>query len=222
MVRRMIALPLPLTTPRLLLRPYEAGDEEALHDLLRREDVCRYLPWEPMDRDEARLKLEQRVLQDHIEMDGDPLVLAAVERATGRTVGELMLRLQSLTSRQGEVGWSFHPDVQGRGLATEGAREMVRLGFEVVGLHRIWAGCDARNEASLRVMERLGMRREAHFVDSDHFKGEWASEIVCALLEDEWRGPPGTASIAAYMRSQRPSYGPGGGRGVESANATVR
>src|SRR5829696_2816067 len=94
MVRRMISVPLPLTTPRLLLRPYEAGDEEALHDLLRREDVCRYLPWEPMDRDEARLKLEQRVLQDHIEMDGDPLVLAAVERATGRTVGELMVRLR--------------------------------------------------------------------------------------------------------------------------------
>ena len=183
----MVALPLPLTTARLTLRPYEAGDFEAIHDLFSREDVCRYLPWEPMDRDQARAKLVQRLTQDHLETDGDPLVLAAVEQATGRTIGELMLRLESVHNRQGEIGWSFHPDVQGRGLATEAAREVLRLGFEVVGLHRIMAGCDARNEASLRVMERLGMRREAFLIDAELYKGEWASEIVCALLEDEWR-----------------------------------
>ena len=183
----MVALQLPLTTARLLLRPYEAGDVRAIHDLFSREDVCRYLPWEPMDRDQARAKLVQRLTQDHLENDGDPLVLAAVERATGRMIGELMLRLESVANRQGEIGWSFHPDVQGRGLATEGAREVLRLGFEDVGLHRIVAGADARNEASLRVMARLGMRREALFVDAEWSKGEWASEVVCALLDDEWR-----------------------------------
>ena len=155
-----------------------------------REDVCRYLPWTPMDLDQARAKLEGRVLQTHIETDGDPLVLVAEEIDTGRPVGEFMLRLKSLESRQGEIGWSLHPDAQGRGLATEGAREMLRLGFDELGLHRIVAGCDSRNTASLRVMERLGMRREAEFIDSEYFKGEWASEIVCAMLESEWRAQP--------------------------------
>ena len=183
----MVALPLPLTTPRLLLRPYEAGDFDGLYARFSREDVCRYLPWEPMDRDQARAKLEQRLQQDHLEQDDDPLLLAVVEQATGRMVGEFMLRLASLSSRQGEIGWSLHPDVQGRGLATEGAREVLRLGFDVVGLHRIWAGADARNEGSLRVMERLGMRREARFVDLELHEGEWVSEVICALLEDEWR-----------------------------------
>ena len=152
-----------------------------------REDVCRFLPWTPMDRDQARAKLEQRVRQTHIEADGDPLVLVAEESDTGRPVGEFMLRLKSLESRQGEIGWSLHPDAQGRGFATEGAREMLRMGFDELGLHRIVAGCDPRNAGSLRVMERLGMRREAEFVDYEHFKGEWASEIVCAMLESEWR-----------------------------------
>jgi RimJ/RimL family protein N-acetyltransferase len=183
----MVALPLPLLTERLLLRTYEPGDLDAIHDLFSREDVCRYLPWEPMDREQAQAKLEQRLRQNHLDADGDPLVLVAVDQATGRHIGELMLRLWSVTSRQGEIGWSFHPDVQGRGLATEGARVVLRLGFDVVGLHRIWAGCDSRNAASLRVMGRLGMRREADFVDAELHKGEWASEIVCALLEDEWR-----------------------------------
>jgi RimJ/RimL family protein N-acetyltransferase len=189
----MVALPLPLLTDRLLLRPYEAKDLEAIYDLFSREDVCRYLPWEPMDREQAKAKLEQRLQQNHLDADGDPVVLVAVEQATGRSVGELMLRLSSLASRQGEVGWSFHPDVQGRGLATEGAREVLRLGFEIVGLHRIMAGCDSRNAASLRVMERLGMRREAHFLENEFDKGEWAGEFVCAILEHEWRAKRGVS-----------------------------
>jgi RimJ/RimL family protein N-acetyltransferase len=177
----------PLKTTRMTLRPYEMGDLAALHDLFGREDVCRYLLWEPMDLDQARTKLEQRVRQTRIEADGDALLFAAVEEATGRMVGEFMLRLASAKSRQGEIGWSIHPDVQGRGLATEGAREMLRLGFDELGLHRILAACDPRNVASLRVMEHHGMRREAEFIENEFLKGEWIGEIVCAMLEAEWR-----------------------------------
>ncbi len=184
---RVLGPSFPIRTSRLCLRPYEPGDLAFLHSMFAREDVCRYLPWAPMDLDEARAKLEQRVRQTRIETDGDALVLIADESDTGRTVGEFMLRLKSLASRQGELGWSLHPDAQGRGFATEAAREMLRIGFDELGLHRIVAGCDSRNTGSLRVMERLGMRREAEFVDYEYFKGEWASEIVCAMVGSEWR-----------------------------------
>src|SRR6188474_2131324 len=126
----MLEPPSTVRTTRMTLRPYEMGDLEGLHDMYRREDMCRFLPWEPMDVDQARAKLEQRVRQTRIEADGDPLVLAAVDTETGRIIGEFMLRLISAESRQGEIGWSIHPDVQGRGLATEGAGEMLRLGFD--------------------------------------------------------------------------------------------
>ncbi|MEO5704334.1 MAG: GNAT family protein [Candidatus Limnocylindrales bacterium] len=178
---------LPLTTPRLTLRAYEVADLSFLHDMFGREDVCRYLPWPPMDLEQARAKVEQRVRQTRIDAEGQAVVLAAVETATGRNVGEFMLRLANEVSRQGEIGWSMHPDAHGRGLATEGAQEMLRLGFEVLGLHRIHAEADPRNDASLRLMERLGMRREAHHVESWFLKGEWVGEVVFALLEDEWR-----------------------------------
>ena len=178
----------PIITPRMTLRRYESGDLSALHAMFGREDVCRYLPWAPMDLDQARAKIEQRLQQFRIDADGQAVVLAAIEAETGRHVGEFMLRLTNAESRQGEIGWSLHPDAHGRGLATEGARSMLRLGFEELGLHRITAGCDPRNVASLRVMERLGMRREAEFVESWFLKGEWVGEIVCAILESEWRG----------------------------------
>ena len=183
----MLELSQPIKTARVTLRPYEMGDLAAVHDLFGREDVCRYLPWEPMDLDRARAKLEQRVRQTRIETDGDGLLLAAVEEETNRVVGEFMLQLTSAKDRQGEIGWCVHPDVQGRGLATEGAREILRLGFEDLGLHRIVALSDLRNVASLRVMEHLGMRREAQFVEREFVKGEWIGEIVCAMLESEWR-----------------------------------
>jgi RimJ/RimL family protein N-acetyltransferase len=181
----------PLTTARMTLRPYEIGDLPALHDLFGREDVCRYLPWEPMDIDQARTLLERRVRQTRLESEGEAIVLAACDAETARMVGEFMLRFTSDRHRQGEIGWSIHPDVQGRGLATEGAREMLRLGFEGLGLHRIVAEGDERNVASLRVMERLGMRREAHFVENEFLKDVWTGSIVCAMLEGEWRESAG-------------------------------
>jgi len=176
-------------TERMILRPYERGDLESFHDLFGREDVSRYIPFGPLDLEQARAKLEKRTELTRIEADGDGVLLAAVQEGSGRMIGEFMLRLRSAESRQGEVGWTIHPDVQGRGLATEGAREMLRLGFEELRLHRIIASADARNTASLRVMERLGMRREATFVDAELFRGEWIDEIVYAVLESEWRAP---------------------------------
>jgi RimJ/RimL family protein N-acetyltransferase len=185
--RRVLELSGPISTARLLLRTYEARDFAFLHDLFGREDVCRYLLWEPMNAEQAHAKLEQRLVQRRLETDGDALMLVGVDAATGRPIGEFMLGMTSARSRQGEIGWSLHPDAQGRGLATEGARELLRLGFGELRLHRIVAACDPRNAASLRVMERLAMRREADFVENELLKGEWVGETVCALLASEWR-----------------------------------
>ncbi len=63
---------------------------------------------------------------------------------------------------------------------------MLRLGFDDLGLHRIIGRCDARNTASARLMERLGMRREAHFRENEWFKGEWGDELIYAMLDREW------------------------------------
>jgi RimJ/RimL family protein N-acetyltransferase len=176
----------PLLTERLQIRPYRSDDLEPLLEMFGREDVSRYLNWEPMDRDGATALLERRLRQTRIEKEGDGLALAVDERDTDRFAGEVVLRLTSEVSRQGEIGWSVHPAAQGRGYATEAAREMLRLGFEELRLHRIIAECDPRNLASIKVMEKLGMRREAEHVDAMFLKGEWVGSIVYAILESEW------------------------------------
>jgi RimJ/RimL family protein N-acetyltransferase len=177
----------PIRTERLVLRPYTRDDLEAVLDLESRPEVVRYLMWPPMDRAAAEAFIERRLGQTAIDGDDTAILLVATVPPDDRLVGEFMLRLKSSAHRQGEIGWTLHPDAQGRGYATEAARELLRLGFDELGLHRIAANADPRNAASLRLMERLGMRREADLRDVEHLKGEWVGETVYAILEDEWR-----------------------------------
>ena len=183
----MFAPSLPIETERLRIRAYTAADYDAVLGMFGREDVSRYLNWEPMDREHVGALLERRRHQASMESDGEGLGLALEERSSGRFVGEVILRWLSEESRQGEIGWSLHPDAQGNGYATEAARALLRLGFDELRLHRIIAECDPRNDASIRVMERIGMRREADHVDAAWLKGEWVGSTVYAILEDEWR-----------------------------------
>jgi RimJ/RimL family protein N-acetyltransferase len=130
--------------------------------------------------------LERRKLQAAIDREGDGLHLAGDIRATGELVGHFSLFWASAEHQTGEVGLVMEPAHHGHGYGTEGARLMLRLGFEELGLHRIIGRCDARNVPSARLMERLGMRREAHLVENEFIKGEWTDELVYAILDREW------------------------------------
>lgn len=176
----------PIETDRLVLRPFADADLDYLVDVLGRLDVVRYLYWNVHTRDEAAELLARRKELTSLEKPGDRVVLAAVLKATGTIVGDVILGWEDNEHCQGEVGFIFHPDFHGKGYASEAAREMLRLGFEIVGLHRIIGRCDARNVASVKLMERCGMRREAHFIENEWVKGEWGSELVYAMLEREW------------------------------------
>jgi RimJ/RimL family protein N-acetyltransferase len=177
----------PLETARLVLRPFEAGDLDELHAFHSLPEVARFLYWEARDREQVRAVLDTKVRQGVLEDEGQVLALAVVWREAGGVVGEVSLHWLSRRHRQGELGFVFHPRYQGRGLATEAAEAVLGLGFDGLGLHRMIGRCDALNVASARVMERLGMRREAHFVENELFKGAWGDELVYAMLEDEWR-----------------------------------
>jgi len=125
-------------------------------------------------------------LEDAAENLGAQMLRQAAEK-TGELVGDVLLTWASAEHRQGEIGYVLHPEHAGRGYVTEAAREMLRLGFDGLGLHRIVGRLDARNAASARVLERLGMRREAHLRENEFVKGEWTDELVYALLAREWR-----------------------------------
>jgi RimJ/RimL family protein N-acetyltransferase len=193
----------PIRTERLIVRPYEERDLDDLHALTSDPEAVRYLYWEVHTLDETREVLVKRMGQAELTEEGQWLHLAVAlggpdqRNAMGRTglgaefdgavIGNVALRWHSERHRQGEIGFTLRPAFQGKGYAREAAEAMLRLGFEELGLHRIHGACDTRNEPSWRLMERLGMRREAHFVEDEIFKGEFADQYIYAILDREWR-----------------------------------
>lgn len=180
-------LDLPIRTERLMLRLYREDDLDDVYAIQSRPDVTRYLYWGPRNRDQARESLRMKIASNRLRAEGDNLTLAVVLPKTDTVIGDVLLIWLSGEHRQGEIGYIFHPDHGGRGYATEAARVMLRLGFAGLGLHRIIGRIDGRNTASARVLERLGMRREAHLVENELVKGEWTDEVSYAILDREWR-----------------------------------
>jgi len=176
----------PIKTKRLLLRPFEAGDLDALHEIHSDESVARYLYNGPRTHQEVRELLGRKTTGSALQAEGQWLSAAVELRDSGDLIGDVSLRWASELHRQGEIGFIFHPAHHGQGYATEAARPLLAFAFETVGLHRVVGRTEARNVGSVRVLEKLGMRREAHFVENEWVKGEWQSEVVYAMLAREW------------------------------------
>jgi RimJ/RimL family protein N-acetyltransferase len=179
--------PMPLETERLRLRFTTPGDFGPLLELQGREDVTRWLPWGPRDEAQVRKSLAWKIAATTIAADGDSFTLAIERKDTGAYAGDIGLFAVSHEHRGGELGYILHPDHHGQGFATEAAGPLLEVGFTCFGMRRIVARLEPRNLASARVLEKLGMRREAHFVENELLRGEWQSELVYAMLEAEWR-----------------------------------
>jgi RimJ/RimL family protein N-acetyltransferase len=169
----------PIETPRLRLRPLVREDLAAEHAIRSSPEVHRWLYTNAFSEDDSRERLERLLARP--EETGLTL---AVERG-GELIGDVSLTVGE--HRQGEIGFIFHPDHQGHGYATEAAGAMLALAFAHYRLHRVCGRLEARNAASARVLEKLGMRREAHLIENEWVKGEWQSELIYALLAREWR-----------------------------------
>ena len=177
----------PLRTERLLLRPFVDDDLDAFHDMYRRGDVARYLYSEPRSREQASEYLERVKKLTSFDTEGHAIRLAAVLPDSGAVIGDISLNHVGREHGQGEIGFVINPDYQRRGYATEACAALMRLGFGELGLHRVVGRADPRNAGSVGVMERLGMRREAHFRENEFIKGEWGDEVVYAILATEWK-----------------------------------
>src|SRR6266536_2168767 len=176
----------PIRTARLLLRPLTVGDVDALLAYRSRPDVARYVPFEPMTREVVNGRLASSWANTELTAEGQALTLGVEVAGTGDLVGDVVLFWHSREHAGGEIGYVLHPDFGGHGYATEAAHELLRLGFDELGLHRIIARVDERNEPSAKLLRRLGMREEARLVHNEFFKGEWTTELNFAMLADEW------------------------------------
>ena len=177
---------LPIETERLLLRPFEAGDLDALAAMHGDPELVRWIPWGPRTREETARVLERKIACTVIDAEGDGFGIAPVLKETGAMIGDFTLQYLSAEHSLAELGYLLTASHQGHGYAQEASLAILRLAFEDLGFHRVISRLEARNIPSAALAERLGMRREAHLIENEWIKGGWQSEVVYAMLAREW------------------------------------
>lgn len=169
----------PLQTERLTLRRISAADAPAIHGYMCDPEVTRWLPSGVLDEAGALAFAEKNAGRGATN-------LALIERASGELIGHMSFHRWFAPTVQ-EIGWAIGRPHQGRGYATEAARALMSHAFEGLRRHRVLATCQPENGASWRVMEKLGMRREAHFRKViAREAGVWWDEYVYAILAEEY------------------------------------
>lgn len=183
-MRDSVRLDLPIRTPRLSLRPLTGADVPALLAYRSLPEVCRYLPFEPMDEAEVRRRLAEQ--WSILELRPGGAVTLGVEHE-GALVGDVIVFGGDEATQTAEIGWVLSPARRGRGYATEAAASLLPLVFDELRAHRVIARMDPANAGSAAVAERIGMRREALHVEDALVKGEWVDTLYYAMLDREYR-----------------------------------
>jgi RimJ/RimL family protein N-acetyltransferase len=176
----------PLISRRITLRCFAEKDLPALIAYRSDPEVARFQSWSRLDEAAARAFL---TALDETEPGrrGEWFQFALVHNETDQLLGDCALLVKADDPQQAEIGYTLARAHQGQGYATEALTTLLDYLFGTLELHRVVAQVDVRNEPSFRLLERLGFRREGHFLQSYWLKGSWIDEYLYALLAAEWR-----------------------------------
>jgi len=187
-----------LETARLILRHFTDADLVPFMAYRNDPDVARYQGWEGISEAEAHAFIaEQKLVQPGVP--GQWFQIAIALKETGVLAGDCALKIDEHDERQAEIGYTLARAYQGKGIASEGVSRILDYTFRMLELHRVIAITDCENAASIALLERLGMRREGHFIRNVWFKGKWADEYLYAVLQDEWLNKRGTSIVDCYL-----------------------
>ncbi len=170
---------------RVVLRRFDMADRDAFVAIRNDPEVARYQSWEALDQAAAQAFIEETIKAEP-GVPGQWYQFAIALRATNELIGDCALHIKADDARQAEIGFTLARHAQGQGLASEAVGTLLTYVFQTHDVQRVVAICDVRNRGSFALLERLGLRREAHTLQSYWNKGSWTDEYQYAILRDEW------------------------------------
>jgi ribosomal-protein-alanine N-acetyltransferase len=179
-----------LTTERLLLREFTENDWHAIFAYQADPRYLRYLPWTQRQREDVAWLVSAFIRWQH-EQPRYKFQLAILLRTNALVIGTCGIRMATAHAQEAELGYELHPDYWGQGYATEAAWHLLAFGFQTLQLQRVWAHCVAENTASIRVLERLGMRYKQRLRQHTLMQNRWWDLLVYAIDRAEWQEQEG-------------------------------
>jgi RimJ/RimL family protein N-acetyltransferase len=174
-----------IESERLILRRFEDSDLAPFVAYRNDPEVAKYQSWDSFDERDAKAFIrEMESAQPGVP--GEWFQFAVESKETGGLVGDCALQVDGQEPYRAEIGFTLAREHQGKGFASGAVWLLLNYAFEALGLHRVVAIADCRNKPSWALLERVGMRREEHFLENVWFKGGWSDEYLYAVLKDEW------------------------------------
>lgn len=175
-----------LETNRLIIRPTETSDRHELFAYRSDAETNKYQGWIPKTLGEVDFFLTRLAKEVNQPVSWYQYIL--IEKESQQIIGDLGVHFLDEANTQCELGCTLRKASQNQGYATEALRRVVDFLFNDLNKHRITVSIDPANTASIRLIERLGFRKEAHMIESLYFNGKWVDDLIYALLKREWKG----------------------------------
>lgn len=183
----MSGLKFPISTKRLSLRPFDRSDVALVSRYHLLPGVQRYLARPSRYNEDVNACVDIMRNQIGLQRPGDTVTLAMQRKSDNALLGHVSLHWSDATAGQGELRFVIDPAHSGNGFLTEALSAMLDLAFDHFRIHRVFVRCDGRNHHSAKLMQKLGMRLEAHYREHALFQGEWDEEMHFAILDREWQ-----------------------------------
>jgi RimJ/RimL family protein N-acetyltransferase len=174
-----------ILTERLAIRDLDPSDGPRVFSYHRHPDISRFQSWATDSVDSVQSYIRSLPAIEP-GAPGGWYQAGIFLPPSGKLIGDCGFRVPASDPEQAEVGITLAPEFQGNGYATEALRALLDYLLVTMGKHRVFGSVDPRNVASIKLQERIGMRKEAHFVKSLWFKGEWVDDVIFAILASEW------------------------------------
>jgi RimJ/RimL family protein N-acetyltransferase len=149
-------------------------------------DIYRFQSWQPKTISDVEQFIGSQIV-DEPNLPNTWYQLSICKFDSGELLGDCGIHFLEKESSQVEIGVTLKKEAQGLGYATETLKLVFNFVFGELKKHRIFGSVDPNNRASIRLMERMRMRKEAHFVESLWFNNRWSDDIVYAILAREWK-----------------------------------
>ncbi|PKP10480.1 MAG: GNAT family N-acetyltransferase [Bacteroidetes bacterium HGW-Bacteroidetes-4] len=173
-----------LKTERLFLRPLTLSDAKEFFAYRSDAETNKYQGWIPQTLDDVEAFMAKTAKQ--INLPDTWFQCAVIEKKSQKLVGDIGLHFIGPENKQLELGCTLDKNHQNQGYATEALARIIDFAFIDLNKHRIMASIDPNNLPSIHLVERLGFRKEAHFVKSLYIKGCWTDDLIYALLYNDW------------------------------------